>query len=168
MSLSAENQPRTANLEAPKHPHHPIYEGSGHFSRGTCSSCSWSYKGHIDEVIQSYETYHQQDRLVQPLPKPIEIPKPIGDPLLDALETRLIQLVAGAITYEHPTARYVARGLAEARALFLGEQLNSAMDYVADLTAKLAHMSNHQRAKLLQPSITRERMQEIIEASGQG
>lgn len=153
----------TPAREPLKHPHHPIYEGSGHFSRGKCSSCSWSYKGHIDEVIKSYETYHQSDQLVQPLPSPIEIPKPTGDDYLDALEARLIQLVAGAITYEHPTARYVARGLAEARALQLGEDLGTAIEYVADLTAKLAHLSNHRRAKLLQSRVSRARMQTIIE-----
>lgn len=149
--------------EQPKHPHHPIFEGTGHFSRGKCSSCNWSAKGHIDEITKAYATYHQDDRLIQPLPKPIEIPKPTGDAYLDALEARLIQLVAGAITYEHPTARFVARGLAEARALHLGHDLGTAIDLVADLTAKLAHMPNRRRAKLLQANVTRTRMQEIIE-----
>lgn len=152
--------------ELPKHPHHPIFEGDGHFSRGKCSSCDWVAKGHIDDIVKSYATYHQDDRLVQPLPRPIEIPKPTGDSYLDHVEARIIQLVAGAITYEHPTARYVARGLAEARSIHFAEDLGNAIEYVADLTAKLAHMPNRRRAKLLQPGVTRARMQEIIENNG--
>lgn len=149
--------------EPPKHPHHLIAEGTGHFSRARCSSCDWNLKGHIDDITRAYEIYHQEERLVQPLPEPITISAPTGDPFLDALESRLIQLVAGAITYEHPTARYVARGLAEARSIHLGEDLGNAIEYVADLTAKLAHLPNRQRAKLLQPGVARERMQSIIE-----
>jgi hypothetical protein len=146
-----------------KNPHHPIIEGDGHFTRGKCSSCQWSFNGHVDEVLSAYSAYHQEDRLVEPLPTPIEIPKSTGDPFLDAVEKRLIRLVAGAITYEHPTARYVARGLAEARSIHLGEDLGNAIEYVADLTAKLAHLSNRQRAKLVRDGMSRDQMQTIIE-----
>ena len=147
----------------PKNPHHPIIEGDGHFTQGKCSSCQWSFNGHVDEVLKAYNTYHQDDHLIEPLPKPIEIPKPLGDPYMDAVEARLIRLVAGAITYEHPTARHVARGLAEARSIHLRQDLGMAIDYIADLTAKLAHLSNRQRAKLLRDGVTRDQMQSIME-----
>lgn len=142
--------------------HQLIAEGTGHFSRGRCSSCPWAYRGHIEDVYRIFEQYHREER--EPtLPHPITVPPPSGEPVQDIIEARLIRLLAHAISYSHVNAQYMAQGLAEARSAIVGEPMSTALDYMADMVAKISHLPKRQRAKLLGPGIDRVRMQEILE-----
>lgn len=143
--------------------HRLVSEGTGHFSRGKCSGCPWAYKGHIDDVYRLFEQYHREER--EPvLPHPIHIPPPTGDPAQDAIEMRMIRLLAHSISFSHVNAQYVAQGHAEALSALRSLPMADALDVVADMMAKISHLSKRQRAKLLTPGINRARMQEILDS----
>jgi hypothetical protein len=144
--------------------HELIAEGTGHFSRGKCAGCSWAVKGHIDEVHRLFEKYHQGEITLE-LPERITIPAPTGDPVVDRLEQRLIQLVASSIVYGHPAHQHVARGHAEARSVLLSQPITTSLEYMADMVGKVANLPTRQQTRLMSPGVTRIQMQAILDGT---
>lgn len=140
-------------------------QGTGHFSRSSCTGCVWAHKGHPDEAQSSWSRYHV-DGNVLPLPGRVELPPMAEDETARKIEKRIIQLLAHHIDFGTPALRmqqFVSVGLAEARQMVLGEPVTHAAAYVADMTARVASVSRRQREKLRHPASSRERQQEILE-----
>jgi hypothetical protein len=137
-------------------------QGTGFFSRGTCTGCEWAMKGHADEITKVWGTYHQSGNPL-PVPERVTVPKPTGDEKVDLIEKRLIQRLAAGITYKQPQIRFIALGLSEARSALIAAHEEHSIDYVSILMARIANMPARQRAKLIPHTLTRARQQEILE-----
>lgn len=136
--------------------------GTGFFSRGTCTGCAFTMKGHAEDIQRAFDRQHETE---QPFiaPSRVVIPVPLTDPMMSKIEQRIIVLLAHHIDFHNPSALYVALGLAEARSYFV-EDSGDPRDYVSALTARIAHMSKHQREKLRHPTRTRAEQHQLMEA----
>lgn len=139
-------------------------DGTGFFSKATCTGCDWAAQGKSpDELCRIWESYHAEGKVI-PLPDRVPLLPMAEDPKVQLMERRLIQLVAHFIDHGNsPMSRFVALGLAEARAIMLDEQITSGGTYLADMTACISTLSRRQREKLRHPSRDRAAQQEILE-----
>jgi hypothetical protein len=145
--------------------HQIMIDGTGFFSKATCTGCAWTWKGHADQARSVWEHYHADGKVI-PLPDRVALPPMAEDPTIQWIEHRIIQLVAHHVDYGSAVTRaqqFVAVGNAEARQMLLGEPVGNAAAYVADLSARIASLSRRQREKLRHPSRNRAAQQEILE-----
>lgn len=140
-------------------------QGTGFFSRGSCTGCVWSMKGHADEITRVWERYHEFEEPLS-VPARVVVPAPLDEGFSDSLERRIIVLLTHRIDFQRPQALYVALGLAEARSYWLREtdrDPGDPQDYVSTLMGRIAVLSKRQREKLRHPTRTRAEQQAILE-----
>lgn len=139
-------------------------DGTGFFSKASCTGCDWEAKGKSPELLQRvWEADHAEGKVIA-LPERVPLLPMATDPKVQIMERRIIQLLAHFIDYDKsPLSRFVALGNAEARAIMLGEPIAHAGAYLADMTARIASLSRRQREKLRHPSRDRAAQQEILE-----
>lgn len=148
-----------------------VPNGTGFFSRGTCTGCDWQFKGHADEVARVWAKYHEDADGVVPLPTRAAMPPVVGDPLVDRVDRRIIELLTIHVDFKRLDALHVAQGLAEARRFQLNlmgraqepEVVSLPPEYIALLTGRIAHLSARQREKLRHPQCQRAQQQKILE-----
>jgi hypothetical protein len=138
--------------------------GTGHFSRGKCTGCGWAMNGHAEEIQRVWERYHESDAVVLPVPARAPLPPVPEDPVVAAIERRIIEVLTTRVDFNNQSALFVAWGHAEARAMLLQEPARNAVTFVSDLMARIASLSKRQREKLRHPTRTREEQQRILEA----
>lgn len=149
-------------------------QGTGFFSRGSCTGCGWAKKGHADDIRSSWAEYHRDGKLIESLPTRVVIPPPLDYPVTDRIEQRIIVLLTHHVDFQNPYALHVASGLAEARSLYLvygfaqppAEDITvflDSTDYISTLMARIANISARQREKLRLPTRTRQEQQAILE-----
>lgn len=148
-------------IEEVDQPHMLDLVGTGFFSKGKCTGCSWRMSGHAEDISRGWTTYHEENSTFT-APERVEIPPASIDPLAAEIERRIITVLTHHVDFNNQAALYVAWGLAEARAMRLNESLQTAMHYVSTMLARVANMSKHQRSKLRQRH-NRAEMQTILE-----
>lgn len=136
--------------------------GTGFFSSAKCTGCDWAMKGHADETRRVWSTYHA-DGNVTPIPGRVELPPVPENPVVAAIERRIIQLLAHRVDFDSKHGLYAALGHAEARAIVLDEPMSGASPFVSNMMARVASLSKRQREKLRHPSRNRAEMQRILE-----
>ena len=136
--------------------------GTGFFSRGQCTGCEFSMKGHAEDIRRVFDRQHEVE---QPFfaPPRVVIPEPATEVTVMKIEQRIIVLLAHRVDFQAVSALYVALGLAEARSYLLGDH-SDPRDYISVLMARIAHMSKHQREKLRHPTRTRMEQHQLMEA----
>jgi hypothetical protein len=138
--------------------------GEGHFSKGSCTGCPWSFKGHADEIRRLWSEYHPGGGAhVIELPRPVVVPMPHERQDIQLLEQRIIVLLTHHVDFNRSGAIFVAAGVAQARALMIGSNDEGAREYVSLLMARIAHISPRQREKLRHPSRDRAEQQRILD-----
>jgi hypothetical protein len=138
--------------------------GEGFFSRGSCTGCAWSSRGHAEDIRRRWDEYHPGGGAqVIELPRRVVVPPPHESPDVQLLEQRIIVLLTHKIDFKRQEALLVAAGVAQARSLLLKESSGVAEEYVSILMARIAHLSRRQREKLRHPTRTRAEQQKILE-----
>lgn len=152
----------TENLERPAHV--LDLHGEGHFSKGSCTGCSWASSGSADDVSRRWDQYHPDGGVhVLELPKRVEVPPPHEDLTVQLFEHRIIVLLTHYVDFKRDSALLVAAGVAQARELATGGNDDKAREYVSVLMGRIAHLSRRQREKLRHPSRNREEQQRILD-----
>jgi hypothetical protein len=151
--------------EDPDEPVHVLdLNGSGHFSKGTCTGCRWASTGHADDIRRRWEEYHPDGgaRVIE-LPSRVAVPPPHERLDVQLFEQRIIVLLTHVIDFKRDNALYVAAGVAQARELAIGGDDGRAREYVSLLMGRIAHLSRRQREKLRHPSRNRAEQQQILD-----
>jgi hypothetical protein len=143
--------------------HSLVVHGTGFFSRGECTGCEWTTKGHPDDIRARWDGYHPNGGAqIIDLPRRVEIPPAAEDPKVQRIEQLIIVALTQRTDFGHGHALLVAVGLAQARCVLLGISLDQAPAYISVMGARIAHLSRRQREKLRHPSRNREEQQRIL------
>jgi hypothetical protein len=141
-------------------------DGTGFFSKGSCTGCGFVSKGHPDDIRRRWMEYHPDGgaRVIE-MPRRLPIPAPSEDPFVQKLECRIIVLLTQLVDFKRNEALYVAAGIAQARAVYLGESNEKASEYVSTMMGRIAHLSRRTREKMRHPSRigNREEQQLLLE-----
>lgn len=141
-------------------------EGTGFFSKGICTGCSFISKGHPDQIRRQWEKYHPDGgaRVIE-LPQRLPVPPPSEDFFVQKLECRIIILLTQMVDFKRNEALYVAAGIAQSRAVYLGESNVQASEYISTMMGRIAHLSRRTREKMRHPSRigNREEQQRLLE-----
>lgn len=141
-------------------------QGTGFFSKGECTACDFTGKGHPDDIRRLWDRDHPAGgATVHTLPEREPLPAPSTDPIVRKLENRIIVLLCSKVDFDRDEALLVAAGVAQARALVIGESDGQAARYLATMLGRIAHLTRRQREKLRHPSRDRLAQQEILEDS---
>lgn len=144
--------------------HSLLVNGTGFFSKGTCTACDWESKGHPDDIRRRWEEYHPDGGArVIPLPTRAPIPPPAEDPQIQRIESLIIVALTRKVDFAQDGALFVAAGLAQARCVLLDEKIEQSSVYIATMAARIAHLTRRQREKLRHPSRNREEQQRILD-----
>lgn len=141
-------------------------DGTGFFSKGICTGCHFVSKGHPDQIHRQWEEYHPDGgaRVIE-LPQRLPVPLPSEDPFVQKLECRIIVLLTQMVDFKRKEALYVAAGIAQSRAVYLGESNVQASEYISTMMGRIAHLSRRTREKMRHPSRigNREEQQRLLE-----
>jgi hypothetical protein len=136
-------------------------EGTGYFSRASCTGCDFVMRGHADDIQRAFDRQHEVEQPFVAPPR-VALPEAAEDPTLAKIEQRIIILLTHRVDFQTSSALYVALGLAEARSYLLGDH-SDPRGYVSVLMARITHMSKHQREKLRHPTRTRVEQHQLME-----
>lgn len=153
-------------------------DGTGFFSRGTCTGCDWTDKGHPAELKSVWSLYHG-GRIFDEPPRRVEIPPPSSDAYMAELERQIIFMLCHHVKFYASGERsslFTAMGLAHARWVYVRqgvanggwsqEEGSAFMDgptYVSTLVARIAHLHPRQQEKLRHPARDRREQQTLLE-----
>lgn len=146
-------------------------DGSGYFSKGTCTGCDWVGKGHADDLAREHAKIHQDAPVKQEPPVNmsgrIDLPPIAVDPVVADLELRAIRRVSEYIEFKRQAPLQLAVGLAEARGVLMGKEdpYRDALVYTGNLAARIAQLSPRLREKLRHPARDRAEMQTLLETT---
>lgn len=150
--------------------HVVVIQGTGFFSKGSCTACEWRANGHADELRRAWAKEHGGEVPVSP-DIVISARRKIGEPTgildVDLIEQRIIQHLATRVMLGAESFLFVAIGLAEARNILLPPELprESAQKYCVDLLARISHLPRRDVAKLRIETNDRYVQQRILENS---
>lgn len=149
-------------------------DGTGFFSKATCTGCDWDDKGHPIELKSSWVLYHGGRTFDDP-PTRVDIPPPSGDAYMSELERQIIFTICHHVKFFASGERsslFTAMGLAHARWVYIRqggwtqEEKSAFLDgpsYVSNLVARIAHMHPRQQDKLRHPARDRREQQILLE-----
>lgn len=153
--------------QAAEEPAHVLHvNGTGFFSKGACTACEFVSKGHPNDIRRLWDQYHPDGgaRVIQ-MPQRLPLPPASEDPFIQKLECRIIVLLTHMVDFKRNETLLVAAGIAQARAVYLGESNIQASEYLSTMMGRIAHLSRRTREKMRHPSRigNREEQQRLLE-----